>query len=1162
MPFKDAPGNTRKKQLKKKARKPAGQYTPGSKTPVTYPKAPKPKPKPRPRRPVVQAPSGDVKSSGGDYGTSQAKQYKKKEIRKRKRRLRTDVKDVKSDRDLGVAKTFKQFDRYKKDTAFAQFKGYQYDKDHDRRDAARKRLKRTAATESAANVASSPVLKVLDQTTRPLHALAGAARKDVEQFKKHGPKGLVGHGSLKEAGKGIRNETKFTTSDVLTEAGWKPKSGLGKFAKGAVSLTGDIAGDPVTYATGGTSSIARKAGQSAAKNARKKALAKGLTTEQADRFATRAAKQAEKKAPQDRGVTVKFAGKEVPGVARGTAKAARPVKKAARKVVPEGVRRSGRNVTADVNPNSRPAGVSRTVNEGAIQATRTARAKRAKGERDAGEVAEGIRRQVGEENYRRVVDAIEAGTIRKLPDELAKHAHTVESQSKGVRRLQRRAGVKVADVTKSKAKDGDAPVKGYVYRQLTDEAVEADAKAAARHGGINPASSKTRKEKRRLADIRKDSPGRYREDLHALSAERLAQGTSSAAKAELNRTLGGLGRDVKRGKPIDLKDGEAVFHIKGAEIVEVTDRKLLDRIVKPLAPNKKGTKLKGANKRGGRYVVLNREVVERAKEGSNPQLLGPGILHGFDKATSGFKRIALATPGYHLRNLVGDSFQAYVGQPGRKLPGNMARSGKVLKELGRQQKSRRNLEPRPAPSGKTLKTGLYGDVSLEEIADRLVKHGAARSGFTAKELKELSESGGKSGGKVARAGRALRQEISETTPGVEGTKRALLNREDLPRVASAIYALQRGATWEQAAKKVADTHFDYGHLTSFERNVARRILPFYTWSARNIPFTTKNVVAKPGKYANYQKIRENAAKMSGVDEQNAETRKLYADLEKAGVKLPKGWEKYLTEWEQRNAGVPIKTKDGNFTISMGLPIGDLNEFPGAAGKDQAREYYQKFMSMVNPIVKDPVEFFENHSFFFRDEIQREYSPNVAAPSYVGEFPPGLRKELGIVKIQDKKTGKMQWGWPAKLDYIAKAVPGTPQYAQQLATPGADRRGKGTLGKALGYVGVKAVPVDPARTAVGLAFATLEEIAEKKGSLNQQGVGATKGRRITPAYRKLLDREKILRGIAYQGRVQEGYKVLPTQGAPKKRVRVKKFDGGSGVPKWDGGGGSGVPKWDG
>lgn len=44
--------------------------------------------------------------------------------------------------------------------------------------------------------------------------------------------------------------------DVLTQVGWKPTSGVGKFAKGAVGFAGDVLLDPLTYVSlGGTSAL-------------------------------------------------------------------------------------------------------------------------------------------------------------------------------------------------------------------------------------------------------------------------------------------------------------------------------------------------------------------------------------------------------------------------------------------------------------------------------------------------------------------------------------------------------------------------------------------------------------------------------------------------------------------------------------------------------------------------------------------------------------------------------------------------------------------------------------------------------------------------------------------------------------------------------------------
>lgn len=52
-----------------------------------------------------------------------------------------------------------------------------------------------------------------------------------------------------------------TFSDVLETMGWKPESGLGKFAKGATGFAFDVLLDPTTYLTGGLSAVVRGSGR-------------------------------------------------------------------------------------------------------------------------------------------------------------------------------------------------------------------------------------------------------------------------------------------------------------------------------------------------------------------------------------------------------------------------------------------------------------------------------------------------------------------------------------------------------------------------------------------------------------------------------------------------------------------------------------------------------------------------------------------------------------------------------------------------------------------------------------------------------------------------------------------------------------------------------------
>jgi hypothetical protein len=72
-------------------------------------------------------------------------------------------------------------------------------------------------------------LKVLEQTTRPLHALAGAAKADVKVIQDKGLSTYLqkggGQAAIDAASRGIQNKDKVTFSDVLKEAGRKKQDG-------------------------------------------------------------------------------------------------------------------------------------------------------------------------------------------------------------------------------------------------------------------------------------------------------------------------------------------------------------------------------------------------------------------------------------------------------------------------------------------------------------------------------------------------------------------------------------------------------------------------------------------------------------------------------------------------------------------------------------------------------------------------------------------------------------------------------------------------------------------------------------------------------------------------------------------------------------------------
>lgn len=77
--------------------------------------------------------------------------------------------------------------------------------------------------------------------------------------------------------------------------------------------------------------------------------------------------------------------------------------------------------------------------------------------------------------------------------------------------------------------------------------------------------------------------------------------------------------------------------------------------------------------------------------------------------------------------------------------------------------------------------------------------------------------------------------------------------EDNSRLAVFMDRLAKGQTPKEASQAVRKYMFDYQELTPFEKNVMRRVFPFYTWTRKNAPLQIQNLITKPRKYQVYAK---------------------------------------------------------------------------------------------------------------------------------------------------------------------------------------------------------------------------------------------------------------------------------------------------------------------
>jgi GNAT superfamily N-acetyltransferase len=703
---------------------------------------------------------------------------------------------------------------------------------------------------------------------------------------------------------------------------------------------------------------------------------------------------------------------------------------------------------------------------------------------------------------------------------------------------------------------------------------DAPVEGVRRGGGrtvTRPGSSKAREGKQPIHEL---NPQRVAEGKEPFSTNvplvALNYGNETArvvAKANLIKDLAAAGRPVKAGRDVQLKDGEAVYRLgfepggrssvplraakDGAEVVlrsakgrgtfglrEVDDREvqrvlggLTDReyaqALAKLDPNEAGYEAARAQLRArlgpgkqGHYVVLNRKTVEDALASAKPAQSTKTSARVFDRAQGTWKRVATSTPGFHIRNLLGDTQMAYLEQPGHKLPRNIGQAGKAVRRDSQQARRAGRSTAAPAASKKTIKVAGTR-VPLDDFLAGARKHGVLDTGYVGRQLEDLTNPAGVSG-----AARVKR--------GTGGTvKRWMKNRENLLRVATYKHGLDKGLSEEEAADLAASIHIDYGDVTETERVFGRRVAPFYTFTARAGPLHAKKLVTNPGKFANFEKLREEVGQAvggGGTEEQQRAR---------------------MQEYQQRQLPFVIKIGGGPKAIAFSPPMNLLNELPVTSPGKYLDELGKFGFGLVSPAVKTPVELYSNQSFYFRRPIEDEKRPLVAAPGWVQHLPEGMKKTLAVTpNFVDPRTGKKVWGWRGRADYLVKLFPGPFNLANQLATSGTNRRGQGEAAKVIaGLSGVRADPLDATAAQAAQAVGIVKRLAvlnRRAGALNQQGVNDKKP---TPEYRKIRGEINRL-GKVLEASHRNGGAAGPPDPETSKLLREAQHEGAAAAPSAD------------
>lgn len=334
------------------------------------------------------------------------------------------------------------------------------------------------------------------------------------------------------------------------------------------------------------------------------------------------------------------------------------------------------------------------------------------------------------------------------------------------------------------------------------------------------------------------------------------------------------------------------------------------------------------------------QFVKNLKEISQPS---SKTLQHFDKVLSKWKAgVTIYIPSHHIRNMIGDVYFNWLAGVNSTRP-----YGTALRVMQSQRKRYEGIEDtafitdpkalqrviegkgHPAAKGKqialTMKNG-------EQITNDMVYVSAFQQGIlpTTRVLEDIPDDAATALDKIKPLGGRGQKVAHSVSEG----------RDHYVRLAHYVDALKKsnkpflGAT-EDAAAIVRKWHPDGMDLTAFERNVMRRMFPFYSWTRKALPLIVESLVATPGKVMAYPKGQYLLQNMLGI-----ETGPTMSD--------PFPVDQLFPDWIREKGIGPIMGGPGDYTvINPGNPTMDIAAQMNNPGKSA--------LGMINPAARIPFE---------------------------------------------------------------------------------------------------------------------------------------------------------------------------------------------------------------
>lgn len=945
----------------------------------------------------------------------------------------------------------------------------------------------------------TPLMKALHQLTRGSSATAGAVLAATK-----------GENVLKGAKEGF----------LKNDRSWREvaqKAGLHGWVLDLAGLAGDVAFDPVTYATFGLGSAAttaektavRAAARTEAQNIRsalKSAEKRGktVTPEMAERLERDARERitavGEKAGHSKSNIRQVRAGVRIAGRTHDV-----PVTPASTLLAKVG-RRTGQataDLRAPLSPRAIPKDMTRVEHEALRTDIRESQAVATVTRNKAFRLAQAIKHATkGDENRMRgLVYAMERGDHTTLPPAERVVADRLTKQYADIRSAFSDHGIditlrdmvadpKALDLVHAELQTPDGrnlfdEIRGeaekpmpYVTRMSKREEQrlatgdETGIRVTGRSQAPMP-SERTRvfRGPREEEDIA--HPGMYSDNqplIHALYGDR------SARRLQNLDLLRRVMARYAHAPTVDALEHGVAWKLDGKRYVQITDRRAAQKMIEDGDTHN--------------LIVLPEPVSREITPVISSPVDSNQFLRGLDKFTRGWKMAnTILRPGFYVNTALGNTWQLYLRDAlftrdwavGAKAWAAMRASERVDARIGG--RSFAHFVDRAMRNRTVTINGA--PVRLGTLAEEAIEHGAVRIGSRAIDPLDMAAS--------KQAARVTRRSPIRAAGNVAE------DMDDITKLILYVRARRGGMLPREATAHTFTGMIDYSDLTKFERTVMRRLMPFYVYTTRNLPLQIKGLAARPGKAANLEKIREYLADQAG---------------------LPDGWQgKLLRKADQDRIQFPVpgvKVDGRQFFTDLRLPVSDMarpfsiaGPLVGGSGDDTWRGL-QRYLADLNPVIKGGTELVSGHRF--------DYDRPITQPVNAGHIEGALGKLLGVLnQDRDPRTGKVVNQIPGRLDHVLRLLGGSYGAAalnqgRAGATSGIDPATK-ALGSLLGGVGISApYPEDVIRERGGQMLTDLNARRDREFRLHGH----------TELYYKLGDQYDAIKRQVDEAKARLGY----------------------------------------